>query len=99
MVMRTTLSKKEFASALGMSDTDVFVLKMFNIVDRDGDGRISFQEFLDTIVLFSKVWIICKHLSASYIVYDAKCTDKLYLAGCLVFRFMSIFANDPSSPD
>ena len=55
MVMRTTLSKKEFASALGMSEKDVFVLKMFNIVDRDGDGRISFQEFLDTIVLFSKV--------------------------------------------
>ena len=27
---------------------------MFNIVDKDGDGRISFQEFLDTIVLFSK---------------------------------------------
>jgi dual oxidase len=34
MVMRTTLSKKEFANALGMSDKDVFVLKMFNIVDR-----------------------------------------------------------------
>ena len=33
---------------------DVFVTKMFNIVDKDGDGRISFQEFLDTIVLFSK---------------------------------------------
>ena len=29
--------------------------KMFNIVDKDGDGRISFQDFLDTsIVLFSK---------------------------------------------
>jgi Ca2+-binding EF-hand superfamily protein len=55
MVMRTTLSKKEFASALGMNEKDVFVMKMFNIVDRDGDGRISFQEFLDTIVLFSKV--------------------------------------------
>ena len=54
MVMRTTLSKKEFASALGMKDGDVFVHKMFNIVDKDGDGRISFQEFLDTIVLFSK---------------------------------------------
>ena len=54
MVMRTTLSKKEFASALGMKETDVFVHKMFNIVDKDGDGRISFQEFLDTIVLFSK---------------------------------------------
>ena len=54
MVMRTTLSKKEFASALGMKEGDVFVTKMFNIVDKDGDGRISFQEFLDTIVLFSK---------------------------------------------
>ena len=32
----------------------MFVTKMFNIVDKDGDGRISFQEFLDTIVLFSK---------------------------------------------
>ncbi|QQP32536.1 Uncharacterized protein FKW44_024874 [Caligus rogercresseyi] len=27
---------------------------MFNIVDKDNDSRISFQEFLDTIVLFSK---------------------------------------------
>ena len=54
MVMRTTLSKKEFASALGMTPGDMFVNKMFNIVDKDGDGRISFQEFLDTIVLFSK---------------------------------------------
>lgn len=54
MVMRTTLSKKEFASALGMNERDMFVTKMFNIVDKDGDGRISFQEFLDTIVLFTK---------------------------------------------
>jgi dual oxidase len=54
MVMRTTLSKREFATALGMKEGDLFVQKMFNIVDKDGDGRISFQEFLDTIVLFSK---------------------------------------------
>merc|ERR1712088_1101821 len=33
---------------------EMFVSKMFNIVDKDSDGRISFQEFLDTIVLFSK---------------------------------------------
>lgn len=32
----------------------VFVKKMFNIVDKDGDGRISFQEFLDTVLLFSR---------------------------------------------
>ncbi len=54
MVMRTTLSKKEFAQALGMKEGDLFVQKMFNIVDKDKDERISFQEFLDTIVLFSK---------------------------------------------
>ena len=54
MVMRTSLSKKEFAQALGMNEKEMFVSKMFNIVDKDGDGRISFQEFLDTIVLFSK---------------------------------------------
>lgn len=53
-VMRTSLSKSEFASALGMKADAVFVRKMFNIVDKDGDGRISFQEFLDTVVLFSR---------------------------------------------
>lgn len=54
MVMRTSLSKREFAGALGMKSDDIFVRKMFNIVDKDGDGQISFQEFLDTVVLFSK---------------------------------------------
>lgn len=41
--MRTSLSKSEFASALGMKADAIFVKKMFNIVDKDGDGRISFQ--------------------------------------------------------
>lgn len=41
--MRTSLSKGEFASALGMKGDAVFVKKMFNIVDKDSDGRISFQ--------------------------------------------------------
>ncbi|XP_076302111.1 dual oxidase-like [Lasioglossum baleicum] len=53
-VMRTSLSKSEFASALGMRADAVFVKKMFNIVDKDRDGRISFQEFLDTVLLFSR---------------------------------------------
>lgn len=42
-MMRTSLSKSEFASALGMRADAVFVKKMFNIVDKDRDGRISFQ--------------------------------------------------------
>lgn len=33
-VMRTSLSKAEFASALGMKPDDMFVRKMFNIVDK-----------------------------------------------------------------
>lgn len=44
--MRTSLSKSEFASALGMKSDAVFVKKMFNIVDKDQDGRISFQVIL-----------------------------------------------------
>ena len=54
MVMKTSLTSREFAGALGMKSDDIFVKRMFNIVDKDGDGRISFQEFLDTVVLFSK---------------------------------------------
>lgn len=49
-VMRTSLSTSEFASALGMKPNDMFVRRMFNIVDKDQDGRISFQvkyPFLD----------------------------------------------------
>lgn len=41
--MRTSLSRAEFANALGMKPHDVFVRMMFNIVDKDGDGKISFQ--------------------------------------------------------
>ncbi|CAG9818789.1 unnamed protein product [Phaedon cochleariae] len=53
-VMRTSLTESEFANALGMKPDAIFVQKMFNIVDKDKDGRISFQEFLDTVVLFSR---------------------------------------------
>ena len=42
-VMRTALTKDEFANALGMRSDEVFVKKMFKIVDKGGDGRISFQ--------------------------------------------------------
>lgn len=54
MVMRTSLSKNEFADALGMKPDSLFVKQMFNCVDKDKDGQISFQEFLDTVDLFSR---------------------------------------------
>ena len=56
-VMRTSLSKSEFASALGMRADAVFVKKMFNIVDKDRDGRISFQvmkiKYLEMIFIYN----------------------------------------------
>lgn len=48
--MRTSLSKSEFACALGMKPDAVFVKKMFNIVDKDQDGRISFQVIINFII-------------------------------------------------
>jgi hypothetical protein len=57
VVMRTSLSRAEFASALGMKSDAVFVRMMFNIVDKDGDGRISFQVRLKRIQNF---WELAK---------------------------------------
>jgi len=54
LIMRTSLSRQEFAEALGMRSDSLFVKQMFNCVDKDGNGRISFQEFLDTVVMFSR---------------------------------------------
>ena len=69
MVMRTTLSKKEFAQALGMKADDLFVQKMFNVVDKDGDERISFQVrffSLATTIFPSFIWKI----KASYCLLE-----------------------------
>lgn len=53
--MRTSLSRSEFASALGMRPDAVFVQKMFNIVDKDSDGRISFQvSLIRTFSIYSQ---------------------------------------------
>ena len=51
--MATTLTRQEFAAALGMKANEVFVRKMFLIVDKEKTGTISFQNFLDTVILFT----------------------------------------------
>ncbi|XP_064597557.1 LOW QUALITY PROTEIN: dual oxidase-like [Liolophura sinensis] len=48
------LTKEEFAEALGVKSDSDFVMQMFNMVDNNADGYISFKEFLATVVLFSK---------------------------------------------
>lgn len=66
-VMRTSLSKSEFASALGMRADAVFVKKMFNIVDKDRDGRISFQVMK---IKYLEMIFICNFYNLLYSLYQ-----------------------------
>lgn len=53
-VIHTELTQFEFADALSMRSDSTFVQQMFALVDKDNNGYISFREFLDMIVIFSK---------------------------------------------
>ncbi|XP_030313149.1 dual oxidase 2 [Calypte anna] len=48
------LSRAEFAEALGLKAHSMFVDSMFSLADKDGNGYISFREFLDIFVIFMK---------------------------------------------
>ncbi|XP_052037430.1 dual oxidase 2 isoform X2 [Apodemus sylvaticus] len=48
------LSRAEFADSLGLKPQDMFVESMFCLADKDGNGYISFREFLDILVVFMK---------------------------------------------
>lgn len=53
-VLRCELTAAEFANALGLKSDSLFVDSMFTLADKDGNGYLSFQEFLDVIVIFMK---------------------------------------------
>ena len=48
------LSKEEFAEAMAVKANSDFVEHFFSLVDSDRNGYISFREFLNAVVLFSK---------------------------------------------
>ena len=48
------LSRAEFAESLGLKTQDMFVESMFSLADKDGNGYLSFREFLDILVVFMK---------------------------------------------
>ncbi|XP_005364426.1 dual oxidase 2 isoform X2 [Microtus ochrogaster] len=48
------LSRAEFAESLGLKSQDLFVEAMFSLADKDGNGYLSFREFLDILVVFMK---------------------------------------------
>ncbi|KMQ98401.1 dual oxidase 2 [Lasius niger] len=53
-VIYTELTIIEFAEALSMKPDAEFVKKIFNLVDKDKNGFISFREFVDMLVIFLK---------------------------------------------
>lgn len=53
-IITCELTKYEFAEALSLKPNSAFVENMFTLADRDSDGYLSFREFLDVIVIFSK---------------------------------------------
>ncbi|XP_071953912.1 dual oxidase 2-like isoform X2 [Antedon mediterranea] len=53
-VLTCELTKQEFAEALSMKSDSVFVDQMFDLVDKDNSGTVSFREFLDIIVIFAR---------------------------------------------
>ncbi|XP_038562804.1 dual oxidase 1 isoform X2 [Micropterus salmoides] len=53
-VLQCELTASEFADALGLKSDSLFVDSMFTLADKDGNGYLSFQEFLDVLVIFMK---------------------------------------------
>ena len=54
------ITRGEFAELLKLKPDSLFVKQMFNTADIDNSGTISFREFLDIMVLFTKglAWLL-----------------------------------------
>ncbi|XP_063305234.1 dual oxidase 1-like [Pelobates fuscus] len=48
------LSRTEFAESLGLKPQSMFVESMFSLADEDGNGYLSFREFLNILVILMK---------------------------------------------
>ena len=53
-ILECELSREEFADAMSMKKDSLFIEQMYQLIDKDGNGFISFREFLDMIVIFAK---------------------------------------------
>ena len=52
-VSKIQLTRTEFADALGLKPTSLFVRNMFLMVDKDRNGFVGFQEFLDMFLILA----------------------------------------------
>lgn len=53
-VSKIQLTRTEFADALGLKPTSMFVRNMFLMVDKDRNGFVSFQEFMEMFTILAK---------------------------------------------
>lgn len=60
-ILRIELTQYEFAESLAMRSDSLFVNQMFDLVDKDNNGYISFREFLDMMVIFAKGIVLLVH--------------------------------------
>ncbi|CAG5124174.1 unnamed protein product [Candidula unifasciata] len=68
-ILEIELSKEEFAEAMAVKANSDFVEHFFSLIDSDRNGYISFREFLNAVVLFSKGSIQDK-LQTMFYMYD-----------------------------
>uniref|UniRef100_A0A8C5P907 NAD(P)H oxidase (H2O2-forming) n=1 Tax=Leptobrachium leishanense TaxID=445787 RepID=A0A8C5P907_9ANUR len=52
--LQCELSRTEFADSLGLKPQSLFVESMFSLADEDGNGYLSFREFLNILVILMK---------------------------------------------
>ena len=53
-VAQIQLTRTEFAEALGLKPTSLFVRNMFLMVDKDRNGFVGFQEFMDMFLILAR---------------------------------------------
>lgn len=84
------LSRAEFAEALGLKANSMFVDSMFSLADKDGNGYISFREFLDILVVFMKggswSWLVSSSVAQSPISGLSDKQDPSNRSTCRHFR-------------
>lgn len=68
-ILEVELSKEEFAEAMAVKPNSDFVEHFFSLIDSDRNGYISFREFLNAVVLFSK-GSIQEKLQTMFYMYD-----------------------------
>ena len=57
------LTRTEFAESLGLTPMSVFVKNMFLLVDKDGNGFVGFEEFLDLFQILSSGMVKMKQFN------------------------------------